>query len=272
MDMIDGISATSRRILGTSGQVIYSRATRLRAAIVVLPFFGAALISFVYASWIFPPAWFEDIILSSTLFCLIVVCYCRTWIYRFQAGAPLLALSFGGALFFPIAASLHVWEYHIIDSQIGVGLALAAWALSTFCMWRLFQPSRDEIWNTLMERLRTSWSRWVVILLFPLIWASYGFSAFAFIDTQFDWASSRTFLPTVVAKSDHLHGPSVHYYVKLSPWPGDDDRSTVAEGAEVPAEIYDQLRIGEHACVTQHPGFLGARWYGVNACLRTAPA
>ena len=264
--MIDGISSKSRQILGKSGRVIYLRAKRLRGAVIVGPFFGAALISFIYASWKFPPAWFQDLILFSTLLCLIIVYHCRTWIYRFQAGAPLLALSFGGALFFPMAASLHVWDYHIIDNRFGLSFALVTWATSTYLMWRLFQPSRDEMWNKLLERLRTSRARWGVILLAPLIWAGYGFSTFAFIDTQFDWATGQTFSPVVVAKSGHLQGPGFHYFAKLSPWPSDYAVFTGPEGPEVPWWIYDQLQIGRRACVTQHRGFLGARWFAIGAC------
>jgi hypothetical protein len=264
--MIDGISSKSRQILRKSGIVAYSRVKRLRGAIIVVPFFVAALISFIYSSWKFPPAWLHNIILFSTLLCLVIIYHCRTWIYRFQAGAPLLALSFGGALFFPMAASLHVWEYHIIDDQLGVGLALGAWALSAYLLWRLFQPSRDEVWNKITERLRTGWGRWVVILLIPVIWAGYGFSVFAFVDTQFDRTRSRTFFPDVVAKTKHLRSSGFHYYVTLSPWPGEYSRPTDPEGPEIPRVIYDRLEVGKPACVIQHPGFLGARWYEVEAC------
>ena len=270
--MIDRISSKSRQIRPKRRKLLYSKAKRLRGAVVILPFFFAVMISFVYASWKFPPAWLQDIILFSTLFCLVIVYHCRTWIYRFQAGAPLLALSFGGALFFPMAASLHVWEYHIIDNRIGLALALVAWALSTYFMWRLFQPSRDELWNKLMERVRANPSRWVAILLVPMIWAGYGFSTFAFIDTQFDWANSRIFFPTVVAKSEHLRGSGFHYYVTLSPWPRGYGGSAGPEGPEIPAGTYDRLEVGKRACVIQHPGFLGARWFGVDACHMPAQA
>jgi len=224
------------------------------------------MISFVYASWKFPPAWLQDIILFSTLLCLVIVYHCRTWIYRFRSGAPLLALSFGGALFFPMAASLHVWEYHIIDNRIGLALAVLVWAMSTYRIWRLFQPSRDELWNKLMERVRTNPYRWLVIMLVPMIWAGYGFSTFAFIDTQFDWANGRIFLPTVAAKTAQLRGSGYHYYVTLTPWPKAYSGSAGPEGPEIPSAIFDRLKVGKPACVVQHPGFLGARWYGVGAC------
>lgn len=264
--MIDRVSSKTEQMSSKQRKLLYSKSKRLRGAVVILPFFLAVSLSFVYASWKFPPAWLQDIILFSTLLCLVIVYHCRTWIYRFQAGAPLLAFSFGGALFFPMAASLHVWEYHVIDNRFGLALAVVAWAISTYFMWRLFQPSRDELWNKLMERVRANPSRWLVISFVPLIWAGYGFSMFAFIDTQFDWASNRVFFPSVIAKTEHLRGSGFHYYVTLSPWPRDYGRSVGSEGPEIPAAIYDRLQVGKPACVIQHPGFLGARWYGVDAC------
>lgn len=202
----------------------------------------------------------------SPLLCLVIVSSCRTWMYRFPAGAPLLALSFGGALFFPMAACLHIWEYHIVDNGVGLGVALSAWALSAYFLWRLFQPSQDPLWNAFIGGIRHNPNHWLVILVLPLIWAGYGYSVFAFMDTQFDWTGEKLFFPTVMSKTERLRGSGLHYYVTLAPWPPEYNGSAGHEGPEIPGAIYDRLAVGKPACLVRHPGFLRARWYGVDAC------
>ena len=162
---------------------------------------------------------------------------------------------------------IHIWEYSIVDNGAGIGIALMAWGLSTYCLWRLFQPSPDAFWNQVLERFQKDPRRWAVILAYPLIWAGYGFGLFELIDTQFDPASSQVSHVSVLNKTEHLRILSgFQHYVKLTAWPGDDNSTPRDEGPQVPAAIYNRLAVGKPACVIQHPGFLGARWYEVDAC------
>jgi hypothetical protein len=189
--MIDAFSSKSRQIISKSGRVIYTRAKRLRGSVVILPFVAAVLVSFVYLRLRFPPLWLQDFVVFSAPLLLGISVYCRTWIYRFPAGAPLLAMSLGGALFFPFVVCNHIRFYDVTDNGIGLTLAVCVWGLSTYCSWRLFQPSPDGFWNTVLERFRGDPRRWLVIAFVPLVWAGYAFGAFQLVDTQFDASSGQ---------------------------------------------------------------------------------
>jgi hypothetical protein len=267
--MIDVISSKSRQIINKSGEVIYTPATSLRGSVVVIPFVLAVMISLIYGRWDFPPAWFREILVFSTLFFLVIIYHCRSWIYRFQAGAPLLGLSFGGALLFPIDVCIHIKEYNIIDNEVGMGMMVTAWGLSTYCLWRLFQPGRDTFWNRILEPYQKDPRRWVIILIYPLIWAGYGFGVFELVDTQFDLSRGRVLQIPVFKKTEHLRlrsGPQ--FYVRLSPRPWEYNHSPRDEGPPVPQAVFNRLAEGKLACVTIHPGLLGAPWYWVDACPR----
>jgi hypothetical protein len=228
MDMTYRISSKPKKILSKSGGALYTRAKRLRGSIVLIPFSVAVTISFIYLRWRYPPLGLQDLVVFSAPFLLGIVLYCKAWIYRFPAGAPLLALSLGGALFFPMVVCVHIPYYDIVDNGIGLALAVGAWGLSTYLIWRLLQPSRDMFWNAVLEPLRRNPRRWLVITLVPLIWAGYGFGAFQLVDTQFDGA-----------RGELLRLPASPNTIPTARSP---------------------------ACVTMRPGFLGARWYQRSAC------
>ena len=185
------ISSKSRQMISNSGRVIYTRAKRLRGAFVVLPFFAAVIISYIYLVWKHPPLWLQDFVVFSAPFLVGVIYYCRTWIYRFRAGASLLAMALGGALFFPVVVCIHAGRYDMSDNGKGLASALLVWALSLYVIWRIFRPSLDMFWNTVLEPLQRDHRRWVVMAVVPLIWAVYAYGAFELIDTQFDWATGR---------------------------------------------------------------------------------
>jgi hypothetical protein len=265
--MIDAISSKSRRILSKSGRVVYRKAKQLRASIVILPFFATVLISFIYLKWDFPPLWLQDFILLSAPLLVGVVLYCKTWIYRFPLGVPLLAVALAGALFFPVVVCTHILDYNVFDNGIGLGVGIFTWALSTFLIWKTFQPSSDMFWNTLLERFRQDRRRWIVIALVPLVWGVYGFGAFELVDTQFDRAAGRVFHIPVKAKTMSSQRRSgAMYYVQLAPWRFQSGDPPLVMGEKVPYLIYDQLTVGKPACLTLHPGFLGAPWQQVAAC------
>jgi len=221
--MIDTISSKSRRMISSSKRVIYTRAKRLRGAIVVLPFITTVLVSYIYLMSRHPPVWFQDVIVFSAPLLVGVIHYCKTWIYRFPAGAPLLAMALGGALFFPVVVDIHVGSYRVSDNGVGLAAGVLIWALASFSIWRIFQPSANMFWNSVLERFRHDHRRWVVMAVVPVIWGVYAYGAFELVDTQFDKAAgSLVRLPT-------------------------------ARGI---------------ACLTLHPGFLGAPWYEPAQCPR----
>lgn len=100
-------------------------------------------------------------------------------------------MSLGGAVFFPFVVCDHIRLYDLTDNGVGLTLAIFVWGLSTYCTWRLFQPSPGGFWNAVLERFRGDPRRWLVIAFVPLIWAGYAFGAFQLVDTQFDASSGR---------------------------------------------------------------------------------
>ena len=267
--MIDAISSKSRQILSKSGRVIYTRNKSLRGAIVAVPFVLAAVVSFIYGRWNLPPWWFSEIVVFSPLFFVVIIYHCRSWIYRFPAGAPLLALSLGGALLFPMDVCIHIPEYNVIDNGVGAGIMLIAWGTSTYCLWLLFQPRRESFWNRVLERFQKDPRRWAIIVVYPMVWAAYGFGVFQLIDTRFDVSKSQVIQLPVVRKTEHSRiGSGPQFYVRLSPWAWDYNRSPRDDGPQVPEAVFDRLSVGKAACVSLHHGLLGAPWYRVDACER----
>jgi hypothetical protein len=213
-------------MLNKSGRVIYTRAKHLRGAIIVLPFFSIVLISYIYLTWRAPPLSLQDLIVFSAPLLVGVIHYCKTWIYRSPIGAPVLGMAVGGALFFPVVVCAHVGDYDVSDNGAGLAVGIVAWALSTFFIWRLFQPGTDMFWNTVLEPFRRDRRRWVVLAVVPLVWAVYAFGAFELVDTQFDGTTGRVF-----------HGPVASRDTRSAP-----------------------------ACLILHPGFLHAPWRQPAAC------
>jgi hypothetical protein len=267
--MIDVISSKSRQIINKSERVVYTRGKSLRGSIVAVPFICAVAISFIYGRWNFPPWWFQELVVFSTLFFLVIIYHCRSWIYRFQVGTPLLALSFGGVLLFPADVCIHIWEYNVSDNGVGMGMMLVAWGLSTYCLWRLFQPGRNTFWNKILEPFQSDSRRWLILLAYPLIWAGYGFGVFELVDTQFDLSKGRVFQIPVLKKTEHLSVRSGRqFYVGLSRRPWEYNHLPRDEGPQVPEAVFNRLAEGEFACVTLHPGLLGAPWYWLDTCHR----
>jgi hypothetical protein len=196
----------------------------LRGAIVVVPFFFTVLISYIYLEWKHPPLWLQDLVVFSAPLLLGVIHYGRAWIYRFPAGAPLLAMALGGVIFFPVVVAIHLGAYDVSDNGIGLAAAVLVWGLSTYFIWRIFKPSADMFWNTVLERFRRDDRRWIVIAVVPLVWGIYAYGAFELVDTQFDRANSSTI------------------------------RLATVRGI---------------ACVTSHPGYLGAPWREPASCPST---
>lgn len=224
--MIVDISSRSRQILSKSGHIVYKRAKHLRGAIIVLPFLATVLLSYIYLLSRTPPLWLQDSVVFSAPLLAGVVLYCKTWIYRFRFGAPLLGMALGGALFFPVVVCVHVRDFDVTDNGIGLAVGIFAWAVATFLVWRLFQTSTDVLWNMILARFRRDRWRWIIIAVVPLVWAEYAFGAFELVDSQFD------------------RGPG-----RAIPVPG----SSLEAGAPL-------------ACLTLHPGFLGAPWRQLAAC------
>jgi hypothetical protein len=157
----------------------------------VLPFFSTVLLSYIYLTSRNPPLWLRDFVVFSAPLLVGIVHYGKTWIYRFPAGAPLLGMALAGAMFFPVVVCVHVRDFDVVDNGAGLALAIVAWALATFFIWRMFQPSTDMFWNTVLARFRRDRRRWIVISVVPLVWAAYAFRAFELADTQFDHANGH---------------------------------------------------------------------------------
>ena len=160
------------------------------------------------------PLWLEDVVVFSAPLLVGIIYYCRTWIYRFRAGAALLAMAFGGAIFFPIVVCIHAGRHQVSDNGLGLATALLVWALSLHVIWRILLPSLDMFWNTVLEPLRRDHRRWMVMAVVPLIWAVYAYGAFELVDTQFDGASASVVrVPTahgiacVAVHPGFLHAP-----------------------------------------------------------------
>ncbi len=239
--MTDRVSSKSRQMLRKSGGAIYARAKRLRGAIVVLPFAITVTISYIYLRLKYPPLGLQDLVVFSAPFLVCVIIYCKAWIYRFPAGAPLLGMSVAGALFFPMVVCLHIPYYDLVDNGFGLALAVCVWGVATYVVWRLTQPSQDMFWNMVLEPIRRDGRRWLVIAVIPLIWAGYGFGAFELIDTQFDRDGGQVLRVPVIPTTDSAGRTAVFH-----------ERAGSSAG---PA-----------ACVIVRPGFLGARWRQPSAC------
>jgi hypothetical protein len=265
--MIDAISSKSRRISSESRRVDSSKNKSLRGGIVVLPFFMAVVLSYIYFAWSSPPIWIQDLIVLSPPILVGIVYYCKTWVYRFRAGAPLLAMALGGALFFPVVVSVHLGDFNVFDNGIGLAVAGCTGAFAAHFIWRVFKPSPDMFWNMVLERFRKGRLRWATILIVPLIWAGYAYGAFELVDTQFDGKIGQVFRVPVTEKAVRPRGrPGPEYHVGLAPWRFAPDGAVLMLGAAVPQADYQQLAVGRVACLTMHQGFLDAAWYRVGVC------
>jgi hypothetical protein len=212
--MIDAIPSKSRQMVSNSKRAIYTRAKRLRGAIVVIPFIVTVLVSYIYLNWPHPPLWLQDLVVFSAPLLVGVIHYCRTWVYRYPVGAPLLGTALGGALFFPVVVAIHIGAYDVTDNGIGLAASVLVWAFSTYFIWRIFQPSTNMFWNTVLDRFRQDHRRWIVLAVVPLIWGIYAYGAFELADTQFDRGDGTLLrLPTphgiacVTSRPGYLHAP-----------------------------------------------------------------
>jgi hypothetical protein len=227
----------------------------------------AIAVALIYMGWQFPPILWQDLIVLMPPLFGIILYNSKKLIGQFYLAGPLVAFSAGGALFFPMVSLIHAGEYHILDKAAGLLIVVGVWGLSTYFIQRAYSGSRAKTWNVATDRFEKDWRRWLVIILTPIIWAGNGYTGFALVDIQFDTTRGEIFRTTTLAKRKQWSRRIGYmYYTTLVPWLAEYRRRPMAGETQVPSTIYDGLSVGQPACVTQHPGFLGARWYWVDAC------
>jgi hypothetical protein len=88
----------------------------------------------------------------------------------------------------------------------------------------------------------------------------FGMGCAGAADTMFDNAPSQVFKAQIVQKYES-QGRTTSYNWVLGPW------GPSSGGAQdVGGDLYDQLNVGDEACVYFHPGALRMRWYVVSTC------
>ena len=88
----------------------------------------------------------------------------------------------------------------------------------------------------------------------------FGLGCAGVVDTMFDVAPAHIFKAEIVDKYES-HGRSTSYTWMLGPW-----GPSKGGAQDVDHDIFDQLNVGDAACVYFHPGALGMRWYVVSMC------
>jgi len=139
----------------------------------------------------------------------------------------------------------------LLDLNLITWLPLTAFAAAVATVFLVVTARREP-------NLRRRWWR---LLLAGVIVGAYAFGVLG----QFDLRLDRT--PPAVLRSRVLdkhpsHPRMATYRVTLAPW-GPFNAPT---DATVPQMLYEQLEIGDSACVRLHDGALGMAWYTVMAC------